>query len=118
MSASIAAALDTRPPPVLPPDEAAFAAGAFLEWYSCGQACWTGDDRLLQDTPEVVQELRSQATALVDTDDRAWLGEVLPHVDFALCVGYLLNIAVRTRNPTAKERRSPAEAVHQIDCKR
>ena len=79
-------------------DSDLYAAAVFLEHYVYGQAAWTGNDRVLREVIDFLEELRGLACDLGESDDAAWLEQVWPCVDFAFCSGRRMNVAVRKRN--------------------
>ena len=84
-----------------------YAAGCFLEWHMQGKANWTGSDRVLELAVSVVEDLRRHAASLnlsIDGDNSGWLWENWPHVEFALCSGFRMQVAVKSQGRKFKVR--------------
>ena len=71
------------------------------------RANWTGSDRVLELAVSVVEDLRRHAASLnlsIDGDNSGWLWQNWPHVEFAFCSGFRMQVAVKSQGRKFKVR--------------
>ena len=72
-----------------------------------GRADWEGSDRVLELAVSVVEDLRRHAASLnlsIEGDNSGWLWQNWPHVEFAFCSGFRMQVAVKSQGRKFKVR--------------